>query len=96
VADGPSTEIKSQVGMHTIRATLEDVDLATLRSLPGVSSADRRGDSITLNCTDSDTAVRALLNRFSAARDIEVQGAGLEEAFLELTAEPTSDMEGRR
>src|SRR5580704_17467202 len=44
VADGPSTEIKATVGMHTIRATLEDVDLAALQALPGVTSADRRGE----------------------------------------------------
>jgi ABC-2 type transport system ATP-binding protein len=94
VADGPSTEIKGRVGLHTIRATLEDVDEATLRGLPGVSSVERRGEAITLNCTDSDVALRALLDRFAAARDIEVRGAGLEEAFLELTADPASDLEG--
>jgi ABC-2 type transport system ATP-binding protein len=94
VADGSSTEIKAKVGLHTIRATLEDVDLATLRALPGVSSAERHGESITLSCTNSDMALRALLRQFAAARDIEVRGAGLEEAFLELTAEPTVDLQG--
>jgi ABC-2 type transport system ATP-binding protein len=39
-----------------------------------------------LACTDSDAAIRALLERFPAVRDIEISGAGLEEAFLELTA----------
>ncbi len=32
-------------------------------------------------------ALRELLNRFADARDIEVRGAGLEEAFLNLTGE---------
>jgi ABC-2 type transport system ATP-binding protein len=40
-----------------------------------------------LYCRDSDSALRALLRLFPAARDIEVRGAGLEEAFLELTAD---------
>jgi len=94
VADGPATEIKSKVGLHTIRATLEGVELATLQALPGVSSADRHGEAITLSCTNSDIALRALLGQFPAARDIEVRGAGLEEAFLELTAEPPVDLKG--
>jgi ABC-2 type transport system ATP-binding protein len=37
-------------------------------------------------CTDSDTALRALLAAYPQARDVEVAGAGLEEAFIELTA----------
>jgi len=87
VADGPTTEIKARVGSRTIRATLPEAggDDA-LRALPGVASVDRRGAAITLRCSDSDAAIRALLSRFPAARDIEISGAGLEEAFLELTA----------
>jgi len=45
-----------------------------------------RGDSITLNCSDSDAAVRALLMEFPAIRDLEITGAALEDAFLQLTA----------
>ena len=41
-----------------------------------------------LNCEDSDAAIRALLQRYPAARDIEISGAGLEQAFLQLTSEP--------
>ena len=40
-----------------------------------------------LNCTDSDAAIRALLERHPAASDIEITGAGLEEAFLQLTGD---------
>jgi ABC-2 type transport system ATP-binding protein len=91
VADGPTTEIKGRVGTRTIRATLPGVDLAELESLPGVSSADRHGEAVILVCSDSDQAIRALLERHSAARDIEITGAGLEDAFLRLTAEPEAD-----
>ena len=85
VADGPTTEIKALVGSRTIRATLPGVARTTLAALPGVGTADRRGEAVTLNCFDSDTALRAMLERFPEARDIEIAGAGLEEAFLELT-----------
>jgi ABC-2 type transport system ATP-binding protein len=52
-----------------------------------VKSAERRGEGVILRCADSDAAIRALLAAYPAARDIEITGAGLEEAFLELTAE---------
>jgi ABC-2 type transport system ATP-binding protein len=87
VADGPTTEIKARVGTRTIRATLPDASLEDLRTLPGVGDAERHGEAVALRCTDSDAAIRALLQRHPAARDIEITGAGLEEAFLELTAE---------
>jgi ABC-2 type transport system ATP-binding protein len=89
VADGPATEIKARVGRRTIRATLPGVDVSALAALPGVVKADLRGEAMILNCSDSDTALRHLLERFPAAKDIEVRGAGLEEAFLELTTETT-------
>jgi ABC-2 type transport system ATP-binding protein len=86
VADGPTTEIKARVGTRTIRATLPDVPAAELSALPGVVTVDRHGESVILVCTDSDAAIRALLGRHAAARDIEVTGAGLEDAFIQLTA----------
>ena len=86
VADGPPTEIKAMVGTRTIRATLPDAPIDELRGLPGVTHAEHRGEAVILACSDSDVAIRALLERFPEARDIEISGAGLEEAFLELTA----------
>jgi ABC-2 type transport system ATP-binding protein len=86
VADGPTTEIKARVGSRVIRATLPGVAAHELKSLPGVTAAERRGDSILLRCSDSDAAISALLARHPGVRDIEITGAGLEEAFLELTA----------
>jgi ABC-2 type transport system ATP-binding protein len=85
VADGPPTEIKARVGVRVIRATLPAASDAELARLPGVAGAERHGDSVTLRCTDSDAAIRALLAGYPAARDIEITGADLEDAFLELT-----------
>jgi ABC-2 type transport system ATP-binding protein len=91
VADGPTTEIKARVGTRTIRATLPGAGLDELEQLPGVTSVERHGEAVALRCTDSDAAIRALLQRYSAARDIEIAGAALEEAFLELTTEQPAD-----
>jgi ABC-2 type transport system ATP-binding protein len=87
VADGPPTEIKARVGSRVIRATLPGVAEPELASLPGVTAAERRGEAIVLRCSDSDAAIRALLAAHPVVRDIEITGAGLEEAFLELTAD---------
>ncbi|MEY2521840.1 MAG: type transport system ATP-binding protein [Ilumatobacteraceae bacterium] len=85
VADGPATEIKAVAGGRTIRGTLPAVDLDALRTLDGVRDAELRGDAFILNCSDSDRAVRVLLRDFPEVRDLEITGAGLEAAFLQLT-----------
>jgi ABC-2 type transport system ATP-binding protein len=86
VADGPTTEIRAMVGGRTIRATLPDAELFELERLPGVTAAERHGEAVRLTCADSDEAIRALLDAHPEARDIEIASAGLEQAFLELTA----------
>jgi ABC-2 type transport system ATP-binding protein len=86
VADGPATEIKAVVGGRTIRATLPGVPESALAGLPGVTAVERHGESVRLTCTDSDAALRALLAAEPHARDIEVGGADLEDAFVALTS----------
>src|SRR5262245_3921116 len=85
VADAPTNEIKAMVGQRTIRATLAGVPRSALL-LPGVESVERRGDTVILRGTNSDLALRALLDAFPEAHGIEVTSAGLEVAFLELTS----------
>jgi ABC-2 type transport system ATP-binding protein len=91
VADGSPTTIKAMVGTRTIRATLPGVETTVLEGLPGVGKAERHGDTVILNCTDSDAAIRALLAGFVGVRDIEISGAGLEQAFLVLTGGDDGD-----
>ena len=87
VAAAPTTEIKGKVGARTIRTTLPDADEDDLAALEGVAQVERRGDVVVLSCSDSDQAIRALLERYPEARDIEIAGAGLEEAFVLLTGD---------
>ena len=97
VADGPATEIKAKVSGRIIRATIPvagpagPADTAGLAALPGMTNAERHGEAVILTCADSDLTLRALLSRFPAARDIEVAGAGIEEAFMALTADDNDD-----
>jgi ABC-2 type transport system ATP-binding protein len=92
VADGPATEIKATVGLRTIRATLPGADVSRVAMLGGVKSADRRGEAVVLHCTDSDLAIRELLREYPAASDIEIAGAGLEQAFLLLTGDKSEEL----
>ena len=94
VADGPTTQIRAQVGRRTIRATLGATDLDELALLPGVARVDSRGDAVILTCVDSDAAIRALLETEPDARDIEIASAPLEDAFLELTRAPEDSSRG--
>jgi ABC-2 type transport system ATP-binding protein len=91
VADGPPTEIKAKVGGRTIRVTLNDVSVADLAAIDGVTNAEQHGETFILNCPNSDSVLRTVLNRYPDARDIEVRGAGLEEAFLDLTGDDDED-----
>jgi ABC-2 type transport system ATP-binding protein len=87
VADGPPNEIKAMVGTRSIRATIPTAALETLERLPGVTHVDRHGEAVVIACADSDAAIRALLAAFPEAKDIEITGAGLEAAFMQLTGE---------
>ena len=95
VADGPATQIKAAVDVRRIRVTLPAADVARLGRLPGVSAVQSRGTTVTLTCDDADAALRALVAAEPDARDFEVTGAGLEDAFLALTG-TTTESTGRR
>jgi ABC-2 type transport system ATP-binding protein len=85
VADGTVAQVRQMASGRTISAVLPYIPTEELDQLPGVLTATRRAERIQLACADSDTALRALLN-YPDVHDIEVSAAGLEEAFLTLTA----------
>lgn len=92
VADGTTAEIKALASGRRVRATLPDAPLATLQALPGVTHAEVRGDSVLLQCTDSDAVARYLLTH-TAARDLEVTAQNLEAAFVALTSDESPSAE---
>ena len=92
VADGPTTEIKALVGSRTIRATLAGVPIEVLERLPAVTNAERHGEAVLLSSSASDRTLRAFLDAYPQASDIEVRGAGLEEAFVQLTADEEEEV----
>ncbi len=88
VADGAATEIRAKAGMRTIRATLGEVGTDELTRAFPRCDVERRGACIVLTTSDSDAALRVLLDRYPAAHDIEVRSNALQDAFLTLTSKP--------
>ncbi|WP_028721630.1 ABC transporter ATP-binding protein [Patulibacter americanus] len=88
VAEGTPAEVAARAGGAVLRARVGDAVAAELRVLPGVRSAKDGDDGrVTLVCSDSDLALRALLAAHPDAHDLEVRPADLEDAFLTMAAE---------
>jgi ABC-2 type transport system ATP-binding protein len=85
VADGTPQAIKASVGLRVIRFSITEGSVAGLEALPGAVSATAHGGRVELRCSDSDSALRALLATHPDAHDIEVAGIALEDAFITIT-----------
>jgi ABC-2 type transport system ATP-binding protein len=84
-AEGTVTEMKSIVSGRTIRCVTA-LDDAALKALPGVRSVARAGRAAVLVTGNADETMRALLMADASVADLEIAGAGLEEAFDALVA----------
>ncbi|GAA3252523.1 ABC transporter ATP-binding protein [Dactylosporangium siamense] len=89
IADGTAVSVKQMVGVRTVSVAASDAPHAFDR-LPGVAAVTRLGGRVVLTTTDSDATVLALAAA-GLLRDLEVVGAGLEEAFLTLTNTALTD-----
>jgi ABC-2 type transport system ATP-binding protein len=85
VADGPGAMLKAAVAARSVRFVCEDPDRRVLDELEGVTEVEVRGKSVTLSSLDADATVRALVSHRISFTDLEVTGAGLEDAFVALT-----------
>ena len=94
VADGTTAEIKNLASGRVVRATLPHANEASLRALSGVTNVERRGDSVLVQCSDSDIVARHLLTQTSA-RDLEISSKNLEAAFVALTADAATESSTR-
>jgi len=88
VADGPGATLKAAVASRQLRFVSEEPDCKVLNSLEGVTDVQVRGTTVTLDSLDADASIRDLVHLGVSFRDLEVTGAGLEEAFLALTSSP--------
>ena len=89
VADGSARSIKAQVSDRVVSFTLPAVSpaaIAAIEAMPGVSSVEIDGDRIAVATTDTDAVIQRLFEGGLRVRDLEIRGAGLEDAFIALTS----------
>ena len=85
VADGPGATLKAAVATRRLRFVTDRPDRAALSELDGVTEVDVCGTGVSIDSLDADATIRDLVGRGVSFRDLEVTGAGLEQAFVELT-----------
>lgn len=84
LVEGTPAQIKERAAGRRVRA-VTSLSLAQVEALPGVASVERVGAATSLLTSHAEDVVRQLLQLDPNLSDLEVTGAGLEEAFLALT-----------
>jgi ABC-2 type transport system ATP-binding protein len=92
IHEGTVEELRARVALKRIRC-LSALSVDVLRGWPEISELRRENDRLHIAAADAETVVRRLLAADPELRELEVQRAGLAEAFTELTrdAEEASD-----
>jgi len=86
LASGSVDQMRALVGRKRI-SCVTSLDPAFLRTWAHVTSVSQENARTHIVATDADAVVRRLLAEDPTSRDLEVQRAGLAEAFAELTQE---------
>lgn len=84
------SEIRSVVG-HKRIACSTSLSVELIATWPGVQSVSRERGRLQIIAGDADSVVKRLAAADAKFQDLEVRGAGLAEAFTELTQEPTHE-----
>ena len=90
IADGSPAEIKQQTSARRIRCRT-GLPPFEIECHAGVIAVEREGDFVEILARSAEDVVRDLLSRDPELSDLEVSGVGLEQAFLSLTRDPTSN-----
>ncbi|CAN7236998.1 ABC transporter ATP-binding protein [Pseudoxanthomonas sp. LjRoot168] len=84
VAEGTVAQVRAHVSQRRIRCT-SALPAERVQAWPGVQLAQRDGARLDIVADAAESVVRRLLHEDAALSDLEVQRAGLAEAFLALT-----------
>ena len=88
VAEGTVTQIRARVSQRRIRCS-SSLSAAQVQEWPGVQLAQRDGERLEIVAEFAEPIVRRLLAEDATLSDLEVQRAGLADAFLALTRDAT-------
>jgi ABC-2 type transport system ATP-binding protein len=86
VADGPGATLKAAVATRRLRFVVDHPDRSVLDELDGVTEVEVCGSGVLIDSLDADATIRDLVGQGVPFRDLEVVGACLEQAFVELTS----------
>ena len=84
VAEGSVREIRAHVSQRRVRC-ITSIDADVAARWPGVREAVRDGDYLRIVAEAAEPVVRRLFDADPGLHELEVQRAGLADAFLELT-----------
>lgn len=90
VAEGSVAQIRARVAQRRIRC-VSTLDHGAIAQWPTVRSAVRDGERIEIVTDAAETVVRRLLDADVQLHELEVQRAGLAEAFVEITREVAAE-----
>jgi ABC-2 type transport system ATP-binding protein len=86
LSQGSVDDLRAQVPLTRIRC-ITDLDAAVIAGWPQVVTAEREGTRLIISTSAAENVLRRLLDADTALSALEVQRAGLAEAFTELTRE---------
>jgi ABC-2 type transport system ATP-binding protein len=87
IAEGTPAAIKARVGGKTVRFRAAGLDEGRVATLAGVGGVRRTGDTFEFYTLQPADALGRLFAAGVALSELDVVGAGLEEAFLAITRE---------
>ena len=96
IHEGTVEELRARVALKRVRC-LSTLPADTVRGWPEVSEVRRENERLHIAAAEAETVVRRLLDADPLLRELEVQRAGLAEAFTELTrdADESADTDQR-
>jgi ABC-2 type transport system ATP-binding protein len=97
IHEGTVEALRARVALKRIRC-LSALTVDTIRGWPEVSDVWQESERLHITTADAEILVRRLLDADAQLRELEVQRAGLAEAFTELTrdADQASDTDQRK
>ena len=90
LSEGSVDALRARVALTRIRC-VSDLDADAISHWPQVASAAREGERLRITTAVAENVVRRLLDADPALSELEVQRAGLAEAFTELTREQVAE-----
>ncbi|WP_369930509.1 ABC transporter ATP-binding protein [Xanthomonas sp. NCPPB 2632] len=86
ISEGSVDALRAHVAVRRVRCVTR-TDIATVSAWPGVASVELQHGRLSLATADAESVVRRLLAADEGLSELEVQRAGLAEAFAEITRE---------